>query len=555
MKQTKRKKYLIIIGGLLLLAAIVSGMSTQSFAAGKKRQTKEFTYQVSKGKVKILTCKGNRKKVVIPAKIKGKKVTAVGGRIFEGCTRLERVSFPKTVTSIPYQTFKDCKSLKKVTMNSHMKQIGGEAFSGCKNLKSIGNITLDKVAYSAFNGCRKLESKITLSDKCSSVGSFAFADCMKADIVIPESVKDIEPMAFLNCKKLKTITIPAGFKKIGVAELGEYNPDTSEFDDEHTSFMRNRIGKNFDMRAYAGCSNVSKIVVKDTSGALLEENGVLYNKDKSAVLYVVPAYKGTLDFLKTVDTIGYYAMSGLNQASITVPDNITDIRDGAFYGAKSSQIHWNKNVKTINSNIFSYSEVTSLVIPEGVQVLQEDAISYCKKCKWVSLPSSLTSMEYDGDFGSVLKGMPALEKVEVAAGNPVYQSKNGLLFKGKNELLRYPAAKKGKTYKVPKKVRLANYSFDSLKYLKKIELKQGGKANSSYNFMSNCTGVTVRLPKSFTVFPSAGHTADFPMFRDCKNCKALVYKNSKAHKFFKKMCKYGGQYKSMYAYQVISGKK
>ena len=164
-------------------------------------------------------------------------------------------------------------------------------------------------------------------------------------------------------------------------------------------------------------------------------------------------------------------------------------------------------------------------------------------------------MEYDGDFGSVLKGMPALEKVEVAAGNPVYQSKNGLLFKGKNELLRYPAAKKGKTYKVPKKVRLANYSFDSLKYLKKIELKQGGKANSGYNFMSNCTGVTVRLPKSFTVFPSAGHTADFPMFRDCKNCKALVYKNSKAHKFFKKMCKYGGQYKSMYAYQVISGKK
>lgn len=615
--QTKNKKYIFVIGALLLIAAIIV-CATKSNAASKLRHTKEYKYQVSNGTVTIVEYIGKKKKVTIPTKIKGKKVTTIAGRAFEkknvtsvkvpdsvtklksfafyqasklkkvtlsknikripdycfsycgklesiqipkkvnsvgaafeGCTGLKKISLPKTVTSLEYQTFYDCTSLKKVSMNSYMKKIGGKAFAGCKNLISIGNVTLDEVEFNAFDGCKKLESKITLSDKCVRVGGSAFANCYRADIVIPENVREIEEMAFLNCKKLTTIIIPANFKKIGVAELGEYDTDTTEFDDEHTGFMRNRIGKNFDMCAYAGCSNVSKIVLKDISGTFIEENGVLYNKDKTAVLYVVPTYKGSLDFLKKVNTIGYYAMSGFNQESITIPDNILDIRDGAFYGAKSSQIHWNKKVKKINRDVFTYSEITSLVLPEGVEILEDDAIANCKKCKWVSLPKTVHAIYYDGDFGSVLSGMPALEKIEVATENPVYKSKDGLLFKGDNKLLRYPAAKKGKTYKVPKKVTLANYCFDSLKYLKKIELKQGGAANSSYNFMSNCTGVTVKLPKSFRVFPSEGHTTDFPMFYNCKNCRALVYKNSKAHKFFKKMCRYGGPYKSMYAYKVI----
>lgn len=161
-------------------------------------------------------------------------------------------------------------------------------------------------------------------------------------------------------------------------------------------------------------------------------------------------------------------------------------------------------------------------------------------------------MYYNSEERGVLMGMYSLEKVEVATGNAKYKSKNGLLFRGDTVLLRYPAAKKGTTYKVPKKVSMDSFAFDCLKYLKKIEIKQGGAAKSSYNFMSFCKGVTVKFPRSFNRFPSEGHSTDFPMFQDCKNCKALVYKNSKAHKFFKKMCKSGySKHKSMYAYKVI----
>lgn len=616
----KNRKYLVVIGALMLLAAAV-GCATKANAATKYHYTKDYTYTVKKGKVTIKAYRGKKKKVTIPSKIKGKKVTGLGERVFEkknvtyvkvpdsvtslqymsfyfaknlkkvslsknikripnfcfegcaklesiklpkkitgigscafaGCKKLKKITIPEGVTSLGYQSFVRCTALTEVKMNSHIKKIDGEAFYGCNNLVSVGDVTLDEVSYSAFRDCKKLESKIILSNKCTKVGSSAFANCLKADIVIPENVKEIENFAFLNCKKLTSIVIPADFKKIGVYELGEFDPDYPDFDDEHTGFMRNRIGKNFDMCAYAGCSNVSRIEVKDTSGALIEENGILYNKDKTAVLYVVPTYKGTLDFLKKVDTIGYYAMSGLNQASIIIPDNIKEIREGAFYGAKCSQINWNKNVKRICRDVFSYSEITSLVVPEGVEELEEDAIANCKKCKTVSLPKSLKEMYHNSDERGVLMGMSALEKVDVAAGNAKYKSKNGLLFQGDTILLRYPAAKKGTTYKVPKKVSMGSFAFDCLKYLKKIEIKQGGAADSSYNFMSNCNGVTVKLPRSFDSFPSEGHTGDFPMFQDCKNCKALVYKNSKAHKFFKRMCRvdYPDSYKSMYAYKVI----
>lgn len=570
--QRYKKGYTALSIMLVLILTIISGGQV-TFAA--KKQNKDYIYKINSdtNTVQIRQYIGSKKQVTIPKKIGGKKVTALSGSAFantkvtkvtipdsvtklgaacfENCKQLRTITLPKKLKSIPYWTFKNCKALKTVTVRGNITKVGGAAFYQCEALTTVGNMKLDGIEYDAFYGCKLLTSSITFSEKCKEIPNRAFADCEQADITIPKTVTKIRAYAFANCQKLTKITVSED-SCIGVDSFTESmidSSDSSNFSNaKQVQYYQQKVRKKFNMSAFAGCKNISEIEVSDSSGNLVLENGILFNRDKSVLLYVPATYAGTLDFLNTVKVIGDYAMTGYNGQTITIPDNLEEIREGAFYGANTSQVNWNSKISVLSANVLAYSGITELNLPEGVTALEENAISNCKSCKKVSFPKTLTGSNHDGEFNSILRGMSALEEVVVAAGNPVYYSKNGLLFKKGDILLCYPAAKKGNSYTVPKKVRLSTYCFDSLKYLKTIKICANGKQTAVSNYVVNCKGVTVSLPKSVTSFPSVGHSTDFPLFTNCTNCKALVKKGSKAHNYFKARCKEGR--KDLYAYTI-----
>ena len=568
MRRNQEKKYLRYMGAAAVLLMCGVGAFNGTTAEAKEGKTKNYEYSIEKnGKVSILKYIGKKKKVTVPKKIKGKVVNTLFFGAFSE-TKVTNVTLPDSVKTIEMSAFADCKKLKKVTMPGvnvieafsfencpnlkevvipkNIKTIDGEAFKDCKNLISVGDITVDHVEYGAFENCGKLASKITLSEKCTHVGSYAFYGCTNVELTIPNTIKQADAFAFAFCQKLTKITIPNNVDWIGFRQYEVPDPDF-----EPDSLYLTTLKCNVNMNVYAGCTNIKEIDLQDTSGKLVLENGVLYNKDKTLVVYVLPTYEGNMEFLSKVKYLSDYALTGFKQENLVFPTNLEKIGEGVLFGAKTKHVQWPASATSVPYNAFAYSDITELELPEGVKEIRDKAISFCKNLKTVTLPKSFQTFSYDDEWSSLFRGLPALEKIKVAKGNKKYYSKQGILFKKESKnstLVCYPAAKKGKTYTVPKNVYLGIYCFDSLQYLRKVIIPKNSVEKSVWNYFIDCKNVTVSLPKTMKYVASEEHSTDFPLFKNCKNCKALVKKGSKVLKYFKKYAKWNPD---MWAYKVV----
>ena len=163
-------------------------------------------------------------------------------------------------------------------MSDNVKYIGDYAFSECDNLTEL------KLSCNI--------EQIGTIYKCGKISS----------ITIPEGVKKINNWAFDSCQNLRTIKIPASVTEIG----------------DSLSFLR--------------CYNLENIEVDPNNINYSSQDGVLYNKDKTKLIFCpnVKAKNG-YKIPKSVKEIGLYGFAGCKDLSkIIIPDNVTSIGTMAF---------------------------------------------------------------------------------------------------------------------------------------------------------------------------------------------------------------------------------
>ena len=217
-------------------------------------------------------------------------------------------------------------------------------------------------------------------------------------VIIPDTIEGlpvtgIEDRAFFNEESLTSVVIPASITHIGTAPL-------------------------------PFCPGLVGISVSTENTYFASEDGVLFNKNKSALIQFPAGKAGSYVIPASVVSIEDSAFGGAHSlAGITIGGGVANIADDAFY--------------------WCY-DLTTVAIPDGVVSIGDDAFSGCHSLASVSIGSGLASLGL-----RVVEGCRELSSITVSPQNQVFRSVDGVLFnKVLTQLIRFPEARSG-SFSIP----------------------------------------------------------------------------------------------------------
>ena len=282
-----------------------------------------------------------------------------------------------------------------------------QKLNGTYSIRKGTKIVCDEAfRWSKFIGCDSL-TDIVILDRVTRIWEFEFCCCESlTDIVLPEGVTSIGDRAFHNCSALSSIVIPDSVTSIGESAFKNcISLKSFEIPSSVTS-----IG----FVAFSGCKSLSSLVIpasvvnlngnpfcgwygelKCLSPYFIYDNKVLFDKDKSKIiafrdkdttLYVIP------DGVTSIGDGAFWGCTSLT--SLVIPESVTSIGDYAFVGCDSlTDIVIPDRVTRIGEFAFGGCEsLTDIVLPEGVTSIGGSAFKNCISLTDIVIPDSVTSI-------------------------------------------------------------------------------------------------------------------------------------------------------------------
>lgn len=373
-------------------------------------------YKIYDEEVSLEGYEGDDDTVIIPEKIDGKKVTAIGEYAFSDFSAnnvATNVTIPKSVTTIKEGAFKTCSSITNINVDEdNMNYMSKDGVLYNKNMTSLiwypSNKsdmsytipeTVTTIGCQAFYKCKKLKN-IIIPKSITEIEKFAFSDCTGLTYIeIPDSVTTIGKYAFEGCTGLTNIEIPSSLTKI---EFGLFS--------HCTGLVNITIPKSIteiESAVFLYCTGLKNINVDENNAYYMSKDGILFDKEmtslicypigKSEVSYVVP---------KSVKTIKHWAFEDcIRLTDIIFPESLTDIDFDAFKGCTGlTNITLPESITRIGSAAFEgCTALTDITLPESITRIGSAAFSDC---------TGLTSVTILGTnvyiFYSAFDGIPNL---------------------------------------------------------------------------------------------------------------------------------------------------
>ena len=354
-------------------------------------------------------------------------VETIGNGAFYECRDLERIALPSALQTLSSVTFYNCTALSEVTFPASLKTIENSAFSGCRNLSEVElPASLKAIQSSVFHLCINLKTvsydgslkqwnDITAgNDVLGDSHPSLVTDDYTAQFILVENdlpVPGLYPKTVTITKYTGTestvilpSTINSTINSWPVTKIGE---DAFQDNTTITSVTIPASVTEIGSNAFAGCTNLTSVnyegdwsnltiqsgnpAVQDAANAPLFD--FEFTSDNTAVIVTNYKYNGTAADVtipsryqgKPVTMIGQAAFFNSAVTSVTIPDSVTAILDGAFEKC---------------------SELTNISIPNSVTSIGLSAFAHCTSLKSITLPSSLSTI---GNFA--FDGCPSLMTV------------------------------------------------------------------------------------------------------------------------------------------------
>ena len=348
---------------LLAVAVVEIGTVTQVSAATEKTGTTAdgFSYKIlsKDGTIEITKYKGKKKKLVIPDKIDGKKVTQIGELILLGNKYVVSLEIPDSVKKIHENSFSFCKSLKSIKVGKNVEQLGEYDCLAVSNVESFDVSAKNRTYYSREGVLFKREKKEKILVQYPTGKKETFFE-------VPEDTTIIN-IRGISGDYLSTLIIPSGVKEL----------------------IGNDDGELVGYSSWAGCT---EIIVDEDNEYFYSKDGVLFDNENRLLIY--PRKKSDTRYEVPDGTTLITSRSFMRSQyieEIIIPDSVKWIGDSAF--------KMSPNLKSVDiatgigeEAFWECEKLVHVTFREGVDIIQEQAF-LGTALENVVLPESLKELE------------------------------------------------------------------------------------------------------------------------------------------------------------------
>jgi uncharacterized repeat protein (TIGR02543 family) len=212
-------------------------------------------------------------------------------------------------------------------------------------------------------------TSVVVESGVTSIGAYAFYYCSNfTSTTLPESVNSIGAYAFAQCHNLTSITIPEAVTSIG-------------------------------NNAFIVCSSLTGITVASNNPSYSSEDGVLFDKDRTAIIqyplgkagnsYTVPAP------VTSIENYAFYSCNNL--VSVTLPESVNSIGTYAFaYCSRLASMTVPAATSIGDRSFVGCSGLESIILPASVSSIGTYAFLYCRNLaditvNWTTSPLAINS--------------------------------------------------------------------------------------------------------------------------------------------------------------------
>ena len=339
-------------------------------------------------------------------------VTAIGSRAFYYYSySMGDLVIPNSVVSIGDSAFYYCEGFNgSLALGNSVETIGVDAFFCCWNL--TGDLVIPdhviSIGEGAFDQCG-FDSSLTLGNAVTTIGDRAFSNCYfcTGDLVIPNSVVSIGrdsfcgfrgslilgnsvvtvgDRAFASCSFTGTLTLPNSITTIG-------------------------------KMAFSGATEFTGSLVIPSSVIAIGSNAFSGRFEQIFVDAANPMYDSRDNCNAIVETNSNKLIVGCNNT--TIPSSITAIGEYALFDCTLvGTTHIPNSVVSIEEGAFEYCSGLQLPIPNCVRSIGSWAFFGCGLTGNLTIPKTVATIGVGAFAGN------NVERIEVEAENPVYDSRN-----------------------------------------------------------------------------------------------------------------------------------